>query len=196
MLVTISGRTFYLSGLCTQTVISCTHNGFTRIHVWLLWIRDIYLYYGTSAVDWRRHNAIWALSRWFFKISRFHFVITLILRFEQNLMCKCFLRINSLSASFLYLSKYCRVIFQFRFRQIQKSVLNASIHPQHRFIYLSKYCRMIFQFRLARYKKVFLRGYLSQNSIILTLFKLRNFKISLKSIRFPVKIPIFAASNK
>ena len=106
MLVTISGRTFYLSGLCTQTVISCTHNGFTRIHVWLLWIRDIYLYYGTSAVDWRRHNAIWALSRWFFKISRFHFCLTLILRFEQNLMCKCFLRINFALSTvfFIYLS--------------------------------------------------------------------------------------------
>ena len=165
MLVTISGRTFYLSGLCTQTVISCTHNGFTRIHVWLLRIRDLYLYYGTSAVDWRRHNAIWALSRcWFFKISRFH----LFNNFNFTLRAESHVQVFSayqfaLCTVFLYLSKYCRVIFQFLFRQLQK---------------------------------VFLSGYLSEISSYLRAFNLKKFKISLKSIQFPVKMPIFAASNK
>ena len=190
--MTISGRTFYLLGLCTQTVISCTHNGFTRIHVWLLWIRDIYLYYGTFAVDWRRHNAIWALSRWFFKISRFHFRLTLILRFGQNLMCKCFLRINFALSTvfFIYLSTV-----EWFFNFVSPDTKKCSYTVISPFLYLSKLCRMIFQFRFRQAQKVFLCGYLSQNSIILTLFKLRNFKISLKSIRFPVKMPIFAASN-
>ena len=150
MLVTISGRTIYLLGLCTQTVISCTHNGFTRIHVWLLWIRDIYLYYGTFAVDWRRHNAIWALSRWFFKISRFHLVITLILRFEQNLMCKCFLRINSLSAPFSLFIWVLSSDFSISSRQMQKSVLTRLF--RRFFIYLS-YVEWFFNFVFARYKK-------------------------------------------
>ena len=126
MLVTISGRTFYLSGLCTQTVISCTHNGFTRIHVWLLWIRDIYLYYGTSAVDWRRHNAIWALSRWFFKISRFHFCLTLILSLRAESHVQVFSAYQFRPQHrFLYLSKYCRVIFQFRLVRYKKVFLHG-----------------------------------------------------------------------
>ena len=156
--MTISGRTFYLSGLCTQIVISCTHNGFTRIHVWLLRIRDLYLYYGTSAVDWRRHNAIWALSRWFFKISRFHlcnnFNFTLRAESYVQVFSACqfalstvfFIYLSTVEwffnfvspdtkkcsytviSPFLYLSKNCRMIFQFRFRQAQKKCSYADIY--------------------------------------------------------------------
>ena len=144
MLVTISGRTFYLLGLCTQTVISCTHNGFTRIHVWLLWIRDIYLYYGTSAVDWRRHNAIWALSRWFFKISRFHFCLTLILslRAESHVQVFSAYKFALSTIFFIYLSTV-EWFFQFRFARYKKVFL----HGYFAFLYLSKHYRMIFQFR-------------------------------------------------